>query len=171
MPARDVRRGRGGAGAPIDGDRAPEAMTRWTGMLLHWAHERVGAAYAAAMGPLGLKPQQVGILQWLGARGPTPQARLGEHLQIDKVTMVALLNGLEEQGLVERRPHATDRRAFDVHLTTAGRRRLAQAERKTAEVEAAVFGALTADERMLLRRVLGRLAEPPAGSAAEPEHR
>jgi DNA-binding MarR family transcriptional regulator len=157
----DDRSAATGGAVPADPQAAPAAMTRWTGLLLHWAHARAGEAYAAAMAPLGLKPPQVGVLQWLGAHGPTPQAHLGKRLYIDKVTMVGLLNGLEGQGLVERRPHATDRRAFEVHLTAAGRRRLTQAERATAEVETAFFAALSAEERATLRRLLGRLAEEP----------
>ena len=144
---------------PVPGSIAP-----WTGLLLHLAHEQAGRVYAHAMAPLGLKPTQVGVLQWLGGHGPTAQARLGEWLHIDKATMVFVLNDLASHGLIERRPHATDRRAFEVHLTATGRTKLAEAEHATASVEDAYFGVLTAVQRDALRMLLQQvvLAHDPA---------
>jgi len=42
-------------------------------------------------------------------------------MAIENPTLVRLLDSLEEQGLIERRPCPNDRRARRLHLTPAGR--------------------------------------------------
>jgi DNA-binding MarR family transcriptional regulator len=49
------------------------------------------------------------------------------HAGVDRTTMVALIDGLERGGLVERSPHPEDRRKNVVALTAAGRETMAAA--------------------------------------------
>lgn len=86
------------------------------------------------------------------------QNRLAKRTRIDKAPLVGLLNALETQGLVERRPHPSDRRAFAVHLTQAGTAKLAAAEEVNAEVTARFFAPLVPAERQTLHDLLTRLA-------------
>lgn len=60
--------------------------------------------------------------QWqvLGALVPHAgmrQIQLADLLDIEPITLVRLLDRLEQAGLVERRPDPTDRRARNLHLT------------------------------------------------------
>ena len=57
------------------------------------------------------------------------QARLGDRLGVDKAAIVPNLNGLESSGLVERRNHLEDDRAFVVYLLPAGLQMLKRAEK------------------------------------------
>ncbi|MBW0148206.1 MarR family transcriptional regulator [Marinobacter arenosus] len=55
-----------------------------------------------------------------GGEGLT-QRELASLMAIENPTLVRLLDSLEQQGLIERRPCPNDRRARRLHLTAAGR--------------------------------------------------
>ncbi|BDP43845.1 hypothetical protein DAETH_38140 (plasmid) [Deinococcus aetherius] len=136
----------------------PASLARWTGYALFWVTDLAGQLYAAGMARIGLQPPHVAILQILSDEGPMNQNRLAKRTRIDKAPLVGLLNALETQGLVERRPHPSDRRAFAVHLTQAGTAKLAAAEEVNAEVTARFFAPLVPAERQTLHDLLTRLA-------------
>ena len=71
--------------------------------------------------------------------------------------MVGLIDDLESRGLVERRRHPADRRAYAIHLTPAAREVLATGERIADELEETMLGALSAEERATLVSTLTRL--------------
>ncbi len=143
---------------PVHWEPLPDSLARWTGHALAWVTGLAGQLYGAAMSTIGLQPQHVAILQILHSEGPVNQNRLARRTQIDKAPLVGLLNSLQDQGLIERRPHPTDRRAFEVHLTPAGRQKLNEAEQLNAEVTAQFFAPLDAGEQATLHRLLTRLA-------------
>src|SRR5918995_82384 len=73
--------------------------------------------WKARLAPLGLDPRQVMVLRRLTAdEGPSQQA-LGDALQIPPSRMVALVDALEQRGLLLRQPSPTDRRVRTLHLT------------------------------------------------------
>ncbi|MEA5450564.1 MarR family winged helix-turn-helix transcriptional regulator [Leptolyngbya sp. CCNP1308] len=147
--------------SPLNWEPLPECLGHWTGFVLHWVSDLGAQYYARAIAPLGLSPLQVGILQVISGEGPTRQARLGDKLRVDKATMVTLLNNLEAQGLVERRPHPSDRRAYNIHLLEAGRDRLQAAEQASIAAADEFFSALTPSEQHTLNELLRRIATRP----------
>jgi DNA-binding MarR family transcriptional regulator len=64
---------------------------------------------------------------------------------------------LERQGLIERQPHPTDRRARSVTLTRRGRSTLHKLWRRTEPLRGAMIDALTLDESVQLLNGLRRL--------------
>ena len=62
------------------------------------------------------------LIQRLGLEGSMPITALGQRLSISPSSMTGLVDHLEAKGLVERRPHPTDRRAIELVLTRKGRR-------------------------------------------------
>ncbi|BCJ51385.1 hypothetical protein Asp14428_28600 [Actinoplanes sp. NBRC 14428] len=75
-----------------------------------------------------------------------------------------MLAGLETAGLVERRPHPSDRRSQQVFLTDAGRQRLTEALPSVQAVEARLSAGFTAEELAVVNAWLHRMTEPaPAG--------
>lgn len=142
----------------LDWEPLPECLGHWTGFVLHWVAELGSQLYARAMAPLNLRPLQVGILQLLAGEGAMVQARIGEKLRVDKATMVTLLNDLEAQGLIERRPHARDRRAYEIHLLEAGKQRLQAAEKLSIEAAQQFFSTLSHQEQQTLNELLRRIA-------------
>jgi DNA-binding MarR family transcriptional regulator len=84
---------------------------------------------------------------------------------LDKTTMVVTVDELENAGLAERRPAATDRRARVIAVTPAGARLVRAAEEIGDGIRADVLGVLEPEEREVfvaaLARLVGdRLAEP-----------
>lgn len=141
----------------------PECLSRWTGFVLCWVANLGGQFYETSLAPLQLRPGQLAILTLLESEGAIVQARLGERLRIDKATMVGLLNDLERQKLVERRPCAHDRRAFEIHLLELGRQRIQAAEQVSIAAAKQFFGMLSAAEQQTLHHLLVQLA---TGSAS-----
>lgn len=67
--------------------------------------------------------------------GSLPLATVGSRLQVHPTSVTSAVVRLEQQGLVARLPHPTDRRAKLAELTSAGRERaLAATERLNATV-------------------------------------
>jgi len=72
--------------------------------------------------------------------------------------MVATLDGLEERGLAERRPHPDDRRKRAIYLTAAGQQVLREGRKVGTSVGREVFAPLTAAERKQLHALLRKLS-------------
>lgn len=84
------------------------------------------------------------------------QQGLAQMLMLDPNNCVLLLNDLDEAGYVERRRDPEDRRRHLVEITPAGRRALAEAERKLESLEDEVLGNLSAEERLRLHDLLAK---------------
>jgi DNA-binding MarR family transcriptional regulator len=118
---------------------------------------------ADALKSLGLTPALFALLNVLGTRAGAIQQQLSSDMGIDPSAMVALIDELEGAGLAERRRRAGDRRAWEVAITSMGRRTLARARRLATRVEDEVLGGLSAAERRQLLTLLRRaLASAPA---------
>jgi DNA-binding MarR family transcriptional regulator len=72
-------------------------------------------------------------------------------------TVTELVDSLERDGLVERRPDPTDRRANVVHLTPTGRDVQQAAWAVRSELLEQVFGTFSDDEKLYLNDVLERV--------------
>lgn len=83
---------------------------------------------------LGLTQARWQALFQLEKAGPLPQRQLAESLNIEGPTLVRLLDGLERQGLIERRPVKQDRRVRFVHLTPDAEPLLAEINQIAAEL-------------------------------------
>ena len=83
---------------------------------------------------------------------------LGRAMQIPPSRMVALVDELEREGLLERRPSPADRRAHALHVTGDGRRLLDRLMQVSAEHEAQLCAGLTQAERHRLIDLLSRVA-------------
>jgi DNA-binding MarR family transcriptional regulator len=85
--------------------------------------------------------------------------------------MVSLIDQLEGDGLAERRRRPGDRRAWEVTITSKGRRMLERGKRLAKKVEDDVLGGLDGQEReqlvALLRRALVAAPPQPAWHTAE----
>jgi DNA-binding MarR family transcriptional regulator len=86
--------------------------------------------------------------------GGGTQQGLAAALQIDRTNLVGLLNDLETAGLIARRRDEGDRRRHIVELTPGGAERLREAECALAAAEDDVLGALDAEQRETLYRLL-----------------
>lgn len=107
--------------------------------------------------PLGISGRELSVLFLLDAHEPESQQETAERLQVDRTTMVALLDGLEAKGLVARQADPADRRRNVVALTHKGRRTLERAVRASDEAEGRLLSALDDSEGRQLRSLLARV--------------
>ncbi|WP_308257678.1 MarR family winged helix-turn-helix transcriptional regulator [Pseudonocardia lacus] len=127
-----------------------------------WALGTVMRNYMQAAGQVMVGvpggPRGYQVLAACGREGPRTQLALAHQLGLDRTVMTYLLDDLQKEGLVERRPDPADRRARRVELTDGGRARLCELAERLAETEERLLERLEPDERESLRRMLFRLA-------------
>lgn len=136
-------------------DRVPFLLYRASQLSLWMANEMLAE--------MALTARQAGILTMVTELEPMTQKALGEALRIDRTTMVALLDDLEDKGYVARQRHPRDRRAFLVHPTGPGRAAKIDAVRILDAQQRRFLAPLTSAERGQLADLLRRLNRPPAG--------
>ena len=91
------------------------------------------------------------------AERPMSMGDLAAALGIDRPNATVVVDDLEAQGLVRRRPHPTDRRAKLVEATRKGKS-LARRANEILGTPPAALSALTQDELEALRGLLAGLA-------------
>jgi len=79
------------------------------------------------------------VLQALWENDRMSITDLGEKAQLEKSTMTSLIDRMEGAGLVRREDHPTDRRAYQICLTTRGK----ELEQSLDEVVSRVYKHLT----------------------------
>ncbi|MEV4711791.1 MarR family winged helix-turn-helix transcriptional regulator [Micromonospora sp. NPDC049374] len=128
--------------------------------LLARANALTLAAANAALAEHGLKARSYSVLA-LAADGARPtQRELAEFLRLDPSQVVALVDGLEQRQLVERRTDPADRRANVLVATDAGRDLFARAQQAARAVERGLLAPVTPEEHERLAGLLRLLAFP-----------
>jgi DNA-binding MarR family transcriptional regulator len=110
----------------------------------------------AALEPLDLRIRHYRLLLLLVVDGPRAQSSIGPALNVDRTTVVSLVDHLEKLGAAQR-VRCEDRRAYVVELTQLGKRLAKQAVMRVRAVETQIFAPLSADEQDTLRRLSARL--------------
>lgn len=113
---------------------------------------------AARLAPHGLSEGRFIVLFLLrGAGGTLPPHELAERAGVTRATISGLLDGLQREGLLQRRIDAEDGRRLQIVLTAKGAR-LADAlfEQHTQWI-GSLFNGLDADEQQQLSRLLHKV--------------
>jgi len=105
---------------------------------------------------IGMTLKQLATLASLRDRGELPQQTLCDVLRTSQNTVVMWLNELEEAGFIARVRDPEDRRKHNVAISPTGMAALERAELEMRRIEDEVLGALTADERTQLRKLLAK---------------
>jgi DNA-binding MarR family transcriptional regulator len=87
---------------------------------------------------------------------------------MDPSSMVSTIDELEAKGLVERRRHPSDRRAYALHITEQGYETIARARELQREAQKELLAPLTEDEGAQLRELLLKLAAASGGLISPP---
>ena len=150
---------------------APTPPFRSVAFLLSTLGFAVSRGFHRVLEPLELEPGEFALLRAVGSSGGEAQNALAERLHISPSWMVAIVDELERRELVERRPHARDRRVRNLHLTADGKTLLKQAERKARQFDGQVARPLTEAELQALIELLQRVGtglelQPGAAHAA-----
>jgi len=105
----------------------------------------------------GISPGRAGVLMLIEANPGVTQSRLAHAVELDRSTMVGVLDHLEERAMIERR-RGEDRRTNGLWLTATGRALLVTMKRRIASHERRVAARLSAAERKHLVALLEKLA-------------
>jgi DNA-binding MarR family transcriptional regulator len=92
-------------------------------------------------------------------RGPLTLGQLAAAEGVRSATMTGIVNGLERDGLVRRRPHGRDKRSVNIESTRSGRRLLDRARARRIDHVVSKLDDLTDDELELLARAADLLDE------------
>jgi DNA-binding MarR family transcriptional regulator len=107
---------------------------------------------------LGVSPARLSALSVVVFRGPLTVGELAKAEGVRSATMTGIVTGLEEQGLVRRRPDERDRRAVRVEATASGKRILTRGRVRRIGAVADRLGDLEPDDLAVLWRA-GELLE------------
>jgi DNA-binding MarR family transcriptional regulator len=127
------------------------------GFLLKHAYTGYQSIQRPALAPLGLDGRLLAVLTLVEAEGPALQQRLSERLGVDRTTMVALIDALEQGGLVQRQRDPVDRRGYHVSITKKGAKVLHRAHEAIRVVEHDFLAGLSAEEQLQFSILLGKV--------------
>jgi DNA-binding MarR family transcriptional regulator len=152
--------GRGGNGeADVDPlRRLVDETAAFAQAFLRWIDEQAAD---------GLTLPRLRLVERLHCKGPDTMGRLAEELGLSPRNMTALVDGLEDEGLVRRKPHPTDRRATLIEATDEG---MAAAEALLEPhfgAMSCLFRDLTDEQRQQFTEILAILR---AGMKARAQH-
>ncbi len=152
-PGKPARRSLSGA-ASVDLGGLPQHI----GYVVRRAQVAIFQHIIRAMAALDVRPGQFSVLTVIGANPGIKQTAISEALDIQRANLVALVNGLERRGWVQRAAIAGDRRAQGLRLTGKGRTALNRLEALAAHHERRVTRTISAREKRDLMRLLGRIS-------------
>jgi DNA-binding MarR family transcriptional regulator len=107
----------------------------------------------------GLTYARMRLLGALHSHGPQIMTSISDELCVTRRNVTALVDALEVEGLVRRRPHPTDRRATVIELTPEGERTTGAMYDEHREAVAELFCGLSEEDRRELIRLLGHLRD------------
>jgi DNA-binding MarR family transcriptional regulator len=134
-------------------DRAPRSVGFLISQLGFFSSKR----FTEALEPLGIGPRDFLLMRFVAAADGQTQQALADRLHIPPSRMVALVDHLEDMGLIERRPDPDDRRVRRLFLTRAGRSVLEKAGKIAIDYETQLCAGINRKEREQLIDLLQRL--------------
>jgi DNA-binding MarR family transcriptional regulator len=138
----------------------PKADSAGLLSLLHTAYA-AQAEIEAKLGTLGLSMAKLLALKaLLDAGEPLPLGQLAGRLSCVKSNVTQLVDRLEADGFVARKPDPHDRRTRLAELTAAGRKASKEGMRVQQETERDLLKALSRNEARQLAVLLGKLGRP-----------
>jgi DNA-binding MarR family transcriptional regulator len=140
---------------------APIDHIGWRLWRLAWAWKARFEAEMVGLGHTWFGEARSAVLAHLGPKG-TPQSSLPGRMGLTKQAVQQLVDGLVEDGIVERRPDSDDRRGRIIALTPAGLSVMADAETVKRRIEADYRDLLGAGRFDALSRALDELHEKSA---------
>ncbi len=124
------------------------------GFILHDVARLLRKRFEQNAKQLGLTRSQWHTLAYLNLNEGIHQAGLAELLDIEGITLVRILDKLEERGLIERRPHPTDRRIRLLFLCDTARPMIAKMREIGDLTRGEALAGLSAEDREFLLSAL-----------------
>jgi DNA-binding MarR family transcriptional regulator len=136
----------------INWRHAVESNAPTLGFLLHEVARLLRRRFEQNARGSGLTRSQWQVLAYLAQNEGINQSGLADLLEIEPITLGRILDKLQILGLIERRPDASDRRVWLLHLTPAARPKLSQLRQLGEATRGeALAGVAEADTERLLK--------------------
>ena len=146
----------------IDG---PSVMFQELDGLLGYRLRRAQGAmhrdFMTAVASLDLTQKQAATLWLINGNPGVAQVSVAAALDMDRATMMSIIDRLEDRGLVIRKRSSTDRRRQELYLTPAGQNTLRKAKARIAKHEERFKSLFTPAELDALLAALQKLQAPP----------
>jgi DNA-binding MarR family transcriptional regulator len=104
------------------------------------------------------------VLTYLQRNAGVSQIKLADLTGVEPMSLVRILDRMESNGLIERRPHPTDRRARQLFLKDKAQATLDQLWKLSDTTRAQALAGIKADERQLLIDLLERVHQNLIGA-------
>lgn len=128
------------------------------GYQLRRAQLAVFQDFIETFAKMKLRPAEFSVLALIARKPGQKQTEIAEQLGIKRANFVALMDGLEQRGLAERRKAQGDKRSHSLHLTPEGVRFVASMTATWNTHEQRLIDRLGGvEERDALLRLLDRL--------------
>ena len=127
------------------------------GYNLRRAQMQLWRDFGATVAEGEIRPGLFSLLLLVGANPGIAQIDLANQLSVDKASIVALVDRLEEAGWVQRRRSTEDRRRQEIFATPAGQKKLAQLKREVQEHDTKYCSLFSAEEMRTLLEFLRRI--------------
>lgn len=154
-------------------DRRPEqaataglefaGLDKLLGYDLRRAQGAVHRAYLVALGELKLTQKHTAVLWLVEANPGVSQGSIGSALEMDRATMMVLVDRLESRELLRRVRSKEDGRRRELHLTNAGQRMLRGVRERVTRHERQIKGLYSSIELQQLQHLLQRLQNMDGG--------
>jgi MarR family transcriptional regulator, transcriptional regulator for hemolysin len=123
------------------------------------ASRKIRTAFNQQVTANGLTYPRARALLRLARRDCMAQSELAMELELEQATLVRLLDRMEENGIITRRPDLNDRRVKQVSLTAHGREQAAFVQAIGERMRARLFDGLDPEQLRLAVDLLDTLAE------------
>lgn len=138
------------------------------GFLLHDVARLLRKRFEQRARGHGLTRSHWQTLAYLGRNEGIHQGGLADILEIEPITLVRILDKLEQRDLVERRQHPTDRRVWLLYLREAARPLLEQMREIGDATRQEALAGLSEQDRSLLLHALSTMKTNLIDACAQP---
>lgn len=137
----------------------PGTLTDLVGYRLRVAQIAAFRHFEGQLRQYGIAPRYLGLLCIIGEHPGQPQSRLAEAVALQRSSLVPIIDQLEAETLVERRPAPGDARLKSVWLTAKGQQVVDTLRQRARAEEDMLTAGMNKAERALLARLLGQVVE------------
>ena len=141
-----------------------------TWLVLMKAHRTLARHAKRSIEALDMCLSDFAILEALFHKGPQAVSQLGRRIDLTSGSMTTAIDRLETRSLVARADHATDRRAWVIHLTPEGEALIAKVFAGHAQAMERAMRGLSKAERATLTDLLRRLGTAADAQLAQDTH-
>lgn len=138
------------------------------GFILHDVARLLRKRFEQRAKGLGLTRSQWQALAYLNVNEGIHQGGLAEIMEIEAITLVRILDKLEERGWIERRQHPTDRRIWLLYLCDAVRPLIDEMRAIGDATRADALAGLSDAQRDLLLQALTQMKTNLIDACAQP---